>query len=35
VDHRVLWSAVQNDVPVLLTTTEQMLNDLGDAPEPG
>lgn len=35
VDHRVLWSAVQNDVPVLLTTTEQMLNDLGDALESG
>jgi uncharacterized protein with HEPN domain len=35
VDHRVLWSAVQNDVPVLLTTTEQMLKDLGDAPESG
>lgn len=28
VDHAVLWDAVQHDVPVLLTTVEQMLIDL-------
>jgi uncharacterized protein with HEPN domain len=28
VDYQVLWDAVQNDVPVLLTTVEQMLKDL-------
>jgi uncharacterized protein with HEPN domain len=28
VDYQVLWDAVQNDVPVLLLTVEQMLADL-------
>jgi hypothetical protein len=29
VDYQVLWDAVQNDVPALLITVEQMLKDLG------
>jgi hypothetical protein len=29
VHDQVLWDAVQNDVPALLATVEQMLNDLG------
>ena len=29
IDYRVLWDAVQNDVPQLLLTVEQMLKDLG------
>ena len=29
--HDVLWNAVQQDVPVLLATVEQMLKDLEDA----
>lgn len=28
VDHRVLWNAVKNDVPMLLITVERMLKDL-------
>jgi uncharacterized protein with HEPN domain len=28
VNHRILWNAVQNDVPVLLTAVEQMLREL-------
>ncbi len=28
VDYQVLWDAVQDDLPVLLTTVEQMLQDL-------
>jgi len=28
VDYQVLWDAVQKDLPVLLTTLEQMLKDL-------
>lgn len=28
VDYHVLWDAVQNDVPALLITLEQMLKDL-------
>lgn len=28
VDYEVLWDAVQNDVPVLLKTVEQMLREL-------
>ncbi|MBI2515810.1 MAG: DUF86 domain-containing protein [Opitutae bacterium] len=27
-DHRILWNAVQYDVPVLLATVEIMLRDL-------
>ncbi len=30
VDHRVLWEAVEHDVPALLGTIEQMLSDMGD-----
>ena len=32
VRHEVLWNAVQQDVPVLLTTVEQMLRDLESNP---
>ena len=32
VEHQVLWDAVQNDVPRLLVTVEQMLKDLKDLP---
>jgi uncharacterized protein with HEPN domain len=32
VDHQVLWDAVQNDVPALLATVDQMLKELGDSP---
>ena len=32
VDHQVLWDAVQNDVPVLLATVEQMLKEPGTPP---
>jgi uncharacterized protein with HEPN domain len=32
VDHQVLWDAVQNDVPLLLVTVEQMLKELGEPP---
>ena len=28
-EHQVLWDAVQNDVPTLLVTVEQMLKELG------
>ena len=28
VDYQVLWDAVQNDVPVLLSTVDQMIRDL-------
>ena len=28
VDYQVLWDAVENDIPVLLATVDQMLNDL-------
>ncbi len=28
VEHQVLWDAVQNDVPALLVTVEQMLQEL-------
>ncbi len=28
VDYQVLWDAVQNDIPVLLTTVERMLREL-------
>ncbi|HPC60302.1 MAG TPA: DUF86 domain-containing protein [Verrucomicrobiota bacterium] len=31
VDYQVLWDAAKADVPVLLATIEQMLNDLDDA----
>ena len=31
VDHQVLWDAVQNDVPALLVTVEQMLKELEPA----
>ena len=30
VDYQVLWDAVQNDVPKLLATIEQMLNEMED-----
>ena len=30
--HDVLWNAVQNEVPALLATVEQMLKDLENAP---
>jgi len=33
VDYQVLWDAVKTDVPVLLTTIAQMLNDLDAAGE--
>lgn len=33
VDYQVLWDAVQNDVPVLLTTVEQMLGELENGKE--
>ena len=29
VDYQVLWDAVEQDLPVLLVTVEQMLKDLG------
>jgi uncharacterized protein with HEPN domain len=32
--HDVLWNAVHRDVPVLLTTVEQMLRDLETTPGP-
>ena len=32
VDYQVLWDAVQNDLPRLLTTVEQMLADLENPP---
>jgi uncharacterized protein with HEPN domain len=34
VDYRVLWDAVQKDLPVLLATVEQMLNDLASGAKP-
>ena len=34
VDYQVLWDAVQNDVPVLLVTVEQMLKDLREGSKP-
>ena len=32
VEHQVLWDAVQNDVPALLATIEQMLKELESPP---
>jgi uncharacterized protein with HEPN domain len=34
VDYQVLWDAVERDVPVLLTTVEQMLQDLAGGEMP-
>ena len=34
VDYRVLWDAVQKDVPVLLTTVGQMLAELASRDKP-
>lgn len=35
VDHQVLWDAVQNDLPVLLLTIKQMLDELNTDGNPG
>jgi len=32
VDYQTLWETVQRDVPVLLTTVEQMLHDIESTP---
>jgi uncharacterized protein with HEPN domain len=32
IDHQTLWDAVQDDVPVLLATVEQMLKDVENGP---
>ena len=34
INYEVLWDAVQNDVPLLLRTTERMLEDLGPGAAP-
>jgi uncharacterized protein with HEPN domain len=34
VDHQVLWDAVQQDVPTLLETAQQMLDELDRPPAP-
>ena len=34
VDYQVLWNAVQQDVPALLVTVEQMLKDLDSGEKP-
>ena len=32
IDHQTLWDTVQQDVPALVATVEQMLNEIGAAP---